>query len=136
MTKTIRRVALFAAVLIPIGLALSLSHVALAQQATITTTVAPPAETKAVVFGLEMRRTPPTAILQVAFQSAAGGDLRVETYRIPADQGNPGTELATFAAALITPRSGETGSAPRKLNFRALGYLVDSGRLSGVTLQP
>jgi hypothetical protein len=107
-----------------------------AQQATINTPVAPPADAKIIVSRLEMTRNPPRAVVDVSYQDAGSSETKRVNFFIPQDQNNPGTELQDFASALGSTRSGETGTATRKLNFRALGYLVDSGRLSGVTLVP
>jgi hypothetical protein len=107
-----------------------------AQQANVTTPDQSNVETKVVATIVDMSRDCICAFVEVSFQNASGTDLRRARFQIPADPNSPGTELQTFAGALINARTGETGANTRKLNFRALGYLSDSGRLTGVTLVP
>lgn len=45
-------------------------------------------------------------------------------------------DISDLMVAIGTPRAGETGAVNRRFNFRVLGFLVDSGRLSGVTINP
>ena len=106
------------------------------QQATINAPLAPPADAKIIVARIEIVRAPARAIIEVSYQDAANNETKRLNFWVPADQTNPGTELQDFIGALINPRTGETGANGRRLNFRALGYLADSGRITGVTLVP
>ena len=107
-----------------------------AQSATLSTPQTQPTITKVVATRVEIIRDCACAAVHIAYQDASSNDATKTRFDIPADPANPGTELQTFIGALLTARSGETGVNSRKLNFRALGYLVDSGRLTGVTLVP
>jgi hypothetical protein len=125
-----RRYLIFALILILIVPAL------FAQQANITTPDQTNVETKVIASLVDLSRDCVCAFVEVVYQNASGTDLRRQRFQIPADPNNPGTELNAFAGAIINARSGETGSNTRRLNFRALGYLSDAGRLPGVTLVP
>lgn len=107
-----------------------------AQQATITAPVVRNAETKILGVDVAIRRDCACAFLIVEYQDAGGVPTRQVRLDVPVDPANPGTELQTFIGALLNPRTGETGVNSRKLNFRALGYFADAGRLPGVTLVP
>jgi len=108
----------------------------MAQQATINAPAARSAETKILVTEMRFSRDCVCAAVIVEYQDATSAATRQQRFDIPADPANPSTELQTFLAAIETTRATETGIASRKMNFRVLGYLFDSGRLSGVTLVP
>ena len=122
--------------ILTIVLFIFLAASATAQQATITATDQTPVATKMIVSNIDVNRDCTCAFVEVVYQNASSSDLTRTRYAIPADPLNPGTELQTFIGALISVRTGETGVNSRKANFRVLGYLVDAGRITGVTLVP
>lgn len=116
-----------------------------AQQATLSTPEVAAVPTGAtsningvqlIVLTVQEDRDCACATVVLGLRDAGGTVLKRKTFAIPADPGSPGTEIADFELARNTARTGETGNGPRRQNFRVLGYLVDSGRISGVTLVP
>ena len=112
-----------------------LSSTAFAQDASLNTPVTRPSETKLAVKEINIR--PSQVVVSLNVQTAVGEDVRYYNVEIP--DSSPATQTATvvgFVTAIGTSRSGETGSALRRFQFRCLGYLFDTGYLPGVTLQP
>jgi hypothetical protein len=106
-----------------------------AQDAAFNTPVVRPSETKLAVK--EINITPTQVVVSLNVQTSGGDDVRY--YNVSVPNSAPATQSATvvgFITALGTARSGETGSALRRFQFRCLGYLFDTGYLPGVTLQP
>lgn len=105
-----------------------------AQEATLQTPETVSA-TKIVTQSMQLQRN--EAYVTVEFQTAASGVKRTLTVRITQ------AELTSFVTALDTVRSGETGGALRRMNFRILGWLADNSKLKNeadqtivVTLNP
>lgn len=100
---------------------------------TLATPIPLPSKAKYVVDSLLIRRSGPMVSVEIMVQDSGGtADLERITVNIPT-----GTATVNgFLGALLSPRSGETGSNGRKVNFRALGYLVDQGLLPPGTLNP
>jgi len=107
-----------------------------AQQANIASPTPGPTITKILIARFEVSRNPASAIVEFSYQDSSSSEIQRLVFRVPQDQGNPGTEMADFLAAMITPRASETGGSARRLNYRILGYFLDAGRMSGVTLVP
>ena len=86
-------------------------------------------------------------VLVKLYQRNANGDrlprikrVIVESFTVPDPE--TGEFTRTWVAFLAfqqlsdNARAGETGAVERRINFRVLGYLVDEGLLTGVTLVP
>lgn len=107
-----------------------------AQQATLNTPVARASEDNFRVesyFGT--RDSGGRWQVEVSVRDNASNEIRRVTFSGP-DTTHPGATAAAFNTALITVRSGETGTDVRKANFRVLGFLSDQAYISGVTLVP
>lgn len=104
-----------------LALLLGLAAPSYAQQATLTTpeTVA---ATKLVVIEINVARDNAGATVQ--FQTSADAVKRTATFGTSSQ-----AELVSFVTAMGTARSGETGGALRRMQFRVLGWLVDNGKL-------
>jgi hypothetical protein len=127
---------------------LSISLPALAQEATITSPPTPIVATKYLVKDIRINRDTLSAVVTLQMAAASGQVLR-DNYEIVIESftdANPDpeivdmqrtvTDLQAFWTAMETVRATETGSFLRKRQFRVLGYLADSGRLTGVSLAP
>lgn len=108
---------------------------AAAQEATLNAPVARNSEAKQTVSQLTIIASPAQVNVEVSVKDASNVEIRRQTYVIP-DAAHPGATVGGFVTALINVRATETGSDPRKANFRVLGYLSDQGYLPGVTLVP
>lgn len=111
---------------------LSFAGLASAQEVTLNTPVARPAESKLTVKRLDL-----TATQAVIMQDSGSNEIRYFNVAVP--DPSPATSTATITGlvtAIDTARATETGSVLRRLNFRILGYLFDNGYLPGVTLVP
>lgn len=73
--------------------------------------------------------------IEALVQDATNAEIRRVSYHVP-DAAFPSATWPGLLSALGTARSGETGGAERRGNFRILGFLSDNGYLSGVTLVP
>ena len=125
---------------------LALATGASAQEASLTSPVARGNVTKIKVDQFVFSR-PNSIAIRVVYQDATDvdapvADLPANTptkFTIPSAIGQPCTSATTIngmAAAMNNSRTGETGSDGRKQQFRILGYLVDQGCITGVTLIP
>ena len=117
-----------------LGLVLAASG-AFAQEATLPAPVARPSEAKLVTQRIDITAT--QAVISIDVKGS--GNEQIRYYNVVVPDSAPATSTATitgFITALGTARSGETGSALRRFNFRCLGYLFDTGYLPGVTLAP
>lgn len=106
-----------------------------AQEATYNTPVTRPSETKLTVKRLDL--TASQAIISISVQTAAAEEVRY--YNLVVPDSSPATSTATISGlvtAIDTVRATETGGVLRRLNFRILGYLLDTGYLPNVTLAP
>lgn len=92
--------------------------------------------------------TPETLTGTVAKLLTAGFDRQGGTLAVEI-QANDGTvkrtlvytttspaEFVSLLAAMGTSRATETGSAPRKMQFRVLGWMADNGKFTGPDGQP
>lgn len=104
-----------------------------AQEATLTTPVTRTSEAKQTVRTLNI--TQAQATIEVSIQDSSNAEIRVATYVVP-DAARPTATVAGVLTALDTARSGETGGAMRRANFRILGFLQDNGYLPAATLVP
>jgi hypothetical protein len=69
---------------------------------------------------------------------ASGAHLATlkEVVRSEDVDGNPTfAALIDFYDTITQVRAGESGGAENRINYRVLGYLIDQGLLSGVTLE-
>jgi hypothetical protein len=73
--------------------------------------------------------------VQVSVRDSAGEEIRRVVYSGP-DAAHPGATALAIATAYTTARAGETGTLPRRLDFRLLGFLSDQGYIANVTLVP
>lgn len=86
-------------------------------------------------WGAELRDK--AVIVYLDAVNAEDRDIDVVPVRVSSRDANGNETWAAFIAfhqALTTARSGETGTVERRINYRALGYLVDAGFLTGVSL--
>jgi hypothetical protein len=114
----------------------ALTGLAYAQQATFTAPVTPPAENNLRPEAVYITRDAGGRWeVTLSVRDSGGTELRRLTYSGP-DAAHPGATALAFATAYDTARSGETGTIPRRLDFRTLGFLADQGYISGVTLVP
>lgn len=104
-----------------------------AQVATLTVPVTRASETQMKVRDLSI--SPSGVGIDVSVQDGSSNEIRVQSYIIP-DPAHPTATVVNFLTALINVRATETGTDPRKANFRILGYLVDQGYITGVSLAP
>lgn len=126
-----RRILAVASLLIALG-----GGVALAQQATLNTPVTRAAEDNLRAETLYISRDLGGRWeVQVSVRDNSGNEIRRVVYNGP-DAAHPTATALAIATAYTTARSGETGALPRRLDFRLLGFLVDQGYISGVTLVP
>ena len=114
---------------------LSVTGLASAQEATLNSPVARPSEAKLTVKRLDLTAT--QAVISISVQDASNNEIRYFNVVVP--DPSPATSTATvpgLVTAIDTVRATETGGVLRRLNFRILGYLFDTGYLQGVTLVP
>lgn len=93
-----------------------------AQQATLTTPEALTA-TKALVRSVDFDRT--TATITVELQTSGNEVKRTLAYAT-----NSSVEYASFLTAIGTARASETGSVPRRMQFRVLGWMADNNHFT------
>lgn len=134
-------------VLVLIALLLGIAPLAHAQQATLTAPInvtVPTGTTQvvqathAIVTDVQESRDSANVTIVVAQRDSGGNVLRRLSIVIP-DAGSscPTATVQGFENARSTARSGEQANAgARTQNFRVLGYLLDQGCISGVTLVP
>jgi hypothetical protein len=107
-----------------------------AQSASLTAPVARTSEASFVVDKLALQRTPAQAVIEIMVQDSGGvEDIKRVNYVVP-DAAHPGATVVGLVTAMMTVRATETGTNPRKLNFRVLGYLADQGYFPAHTLVP
>lgn len=114
---------------------LVLGSLASAQEASLTVPITRLAESRYVLDNLKLNFVENTAVVTLGVKDSGG----VETRHFDVEVPNSSFPTATFSgllSAIGTTRVGETGSAERRGNFRVIGYLVDRGYLTGVTLVP
>jgi len=110
--------------------------VCLAQQATFSAPVARAAEDNLRAETLFVTRDSGSRWeVSVSVRDSVGNEIRRVSYSGP-DATHPGATALAFVTAYTTARSGETGTLPRRLDFRVLGFLADQSYISAVTLVP
>lgn len=116
-------------------LLLSFAGLASAQEATLNAPVARPAEAKLTVKRLDLTAT--QAVISISVQDSSNSEIRYFNVVVPDPAPATATSsVAGLVTAIDTVRATETGGVLRRLNFRILGYLFDTGYLPGVTLKP
>jgi hypothetical protein len=108
---------------------------AFAQQATLNTPAARASEHHVVIVDFSVKRDCACAYIVVEYQDVSNNATHQQVYNVP-DPNIPALTLQGLVGAMNTTRATETGVATRKMQFRILGYLVDQGALTGVTLAP
>jgi hypothetical protein len=108
---------------------------AFAQEATLASPVPRTTVTKAKIRSFNVALNPANASVEVSLQDAGNVEVAVQPNVIP-DPAHPGATVNGLATAMVTVRSGETGSDARKLQYRILGYLSDQGYLGASTILP
>lgn len=116
-------------------LLLSLAGLASAQEATINSPVARPAEAKYTLARTDINFDANTIVVTVNVKGSGNEQIRYYNVVVP-DSAHPTATFAVMLTAIGTARSGETGIPERRANFRILGYLLDTGYAPGVTLVP
>jgi hypothetical protein len=106
-----------------------------AQQATLNTPNARSSETKIVIVDFSVKRDCACAYIVAEYQDNSNNATHQQTFNVP-DPNVPALTLQGLVGAMDSTRATETGANTRKMQFRILGYLVDNGALSGVTLAP
>lgn len=95
------------------------------------------ANVQTIVTDMHLFRSPQAGVtVTLTHTNLGSNEVKDVTYNVPRDPSNPGTELSDFLTAIGAPRSGETGTVARRMNFRILGALFDAGQLPGFTLTP
>ena len=125
--------------LLPLALVL-LASPALAQQATLQAPIARASEDNLRAETLFVTRDAGARWeVSVSVRDNSGNEIRRVQYSGP-DAAHPTATALALVTAYTTARSGETGSVPRRLDFRLLGFLSDQGYLTPqfgtVTLVP
>ena len=105
------------------------------QQANVNSPAARPAIDHYVVKIIHEDGDCQCAQVHVEAQDSSNNPISRQRFDIP-DANIAGSSFVNFETARGTTRASETGGTLRRLNFRVLGYLVDTGYLSGVTLVP
>jgi hypothetical protein len=109
---------------------------ALAQQATLSTPVTRASEDNLrVETYFATRDSGGRWEVQVSVRDSSGNEIRRVNHSGP-DAAHSGATALAFVTAQMTIRASETGGNARKMDFRILGFLLDNGYLSGVTLVP
>lgn len=116
-------------------LALLLPSVVVAQEATISAPVARSSEAKLRLASLTLDFVANTAQVLVAVQDSTNSEIRTVRFVVP-DAARPAATFPGVLTAIGTSRGGETGGAERRGNFRLIGFLLDNGYISGVSLVP
>jgi len=99
--------------------------------ATLTTPQARPSINRIRLNNVTIDRPTTTVRVALAHLDTDDGEQGIENIVI-----SEAAEVVAFVAAIGTARANETGSVPRRFNFRVLGHLVDTGKLTGVTVAP
>jgi glutamine synthetase len=71
----------------------------------------------------------------ISVQDSSNVEIRTYTAVVP-DPAHPTATFSGMCTAMMTVRATETGTDPRKLAFRVLGYLSDNGYFPPSTLTP
>jgi hypothetical protein len=103
---------------------------AFGQSATLNSPEVRPNVTKFQVADFAVQRDCACAHVTVEYLTSA--DALVRKHRFDIETAN----LAAFLTAIGSPRANETGVAGRRMNYRILGFLLDNGYASGITLVP
>ena len=106
-----------------------------AQEATLNSPVARPAESKLTVKRLDL--TANQAVISLSVMDAASSEIRY--YNVVVPDASPATSTATVAGlvtAIDTAAPSETGGVLRRLHFRILTYMQGQGYIPNVTLVP
>ena len=102
-----------------------------AQEAPLTAPIAKASETKKVIGKVEFSRSPVQALIQINVIDSAGAVSRYYNVDIPKQAGDdpahPNASIVSFLNAVMSSAVGETGSVPRRFDFRVLKYLKDNG---------
>lgn len=109
------------------------------QEASLSTPIARNSEAKYKIDTFTFSRASSSVGISVVVQDSSNNDIRTANYSIPSPAGSPCTSATTLnglAGAMNAVRASETGTNARIQQFRILGYLVDQGCLTGVTLVP
>lgn len=107
-----------------------------AQEAVLNAPVARPAEAKITVGRVDINGgSPALVVVTLKVQSSSNEDIRLYNVVVPDDLHESATVVG-FLNAFMSSAAGETGSVPRRANFRVLKYLSDHGYLPGATVNP
>ena len=111
-----------------------LASFASAQEAPLTASVVKPTATAKRIGRVDLSRFPVYALVQINYVDVAGnptGDYY--NVSIPQTAGDdpvhPSASVVTFLNAVMSSAAGETGTVPRRFDFRVLKYLKDNGYL-------
>lgn len=107
-------------------------------QATLPAPIPGPVEDNYKVAEIHIRGNQgsdtPRVIVVVSVQDPSGIEIRRFDVYVPQTPDNPSSNVIGFLQAMASPRAGEVAPLPRKLNFRVLGYLYDTGYFPGLNL--
>jgi len=122
-------------------LALTFSLQAQSQEATLNTPITRSSEAKYRLEILNFTRSPVQADITVAVQDSSNVTIRTIAFTIPGAAACPTVTVVNLFTAMNTALTGptppaETGSQPRRSEYRILNYLAVQGCISGVTLVP
>ena len=114
-------------------LALILCFVALplcAQVATLSTPEAQPTGTKLVVTAVAIDAINGQAKISLVLQAVDGTTIRSADYTTFSQ-----AEYVSFMTALGSARASETGTVPRRLQYRVLGWMSDNSKFTNAAGQ-
>lgn len=96
-----------------------------AQVATLTTPVTQPTGTKLIATEVHIDAVNGQARIGIELQSVTGVVVRHADYTTFTQ-----AEYISFMTALGSARASETGTVPRRLQFRVLGWLADNSKFT------
>lgn len=113
---------------------LLLASLAGAQEAPLAAPIAKASEVRKVIGKVELSRSPVQALIQVNVMDSDGNLSRYYNVDIPRvagdDPAHPNASIVTFLNAVMSSAPGETGTVPRRFDFRVLSYLKANGYLA------
>lgn len=116
--------------LIPLSLVVLLvTPFVFAQAVTLTSPIVRPSGTQYKIRGFQVVNPPGGAAgasIDISVQDASNNEIATIGFQIP-DISHATATVPALISAMMTVRSGETGSDSRKMQFRVLGYFFDQG---------
>lgn len=121
---------------LPLIMALGLAvgaNIVYAQEAPLTASIPKASETTKVIARVDLSRFPVYAVVTINIMDSAGQVSRYYNVDIPRvagdDPAHPTASVVNFLNGIMTSQAGETGTVPRRFDFRVLTYLKAQGYL-------